>query len=531
MAVVSPRMPTGPPIDGMTSPRPPSVARPTEQPQRPGLVQAVEESDALNRSMTLGMADGNLLTVLAEVGAIRNWGDQELAKVVRKLVLVGVRNLQELVKTVSVSGDLNRRLLQYRQKPFQDRTLIAIHSVLANSRVAQSAALAVLNLEMGDTASNAVEDMEWSLLGSSHSQIAHWTGQCAASRPAGGPLAVVRAKRDEEKSGEKISPKRSFHPIQRAGTFSWTRPSSAMESPREEEEMFIGPFERCKREGASTPPTVFESSVISVRAAESLNKSRTQTQSPSLAGSQNSQIIPPPLAPETLSHSVASPPPLTSASSQGNMSHTVMSRTRQSISRRISRICSGPEDVSMRRQSWQTWQRRHNVAGYAKDFRIVEIPLKHLYFYQNAIAGHFSDGHSLQSTVDGLRSGSLTTRQLPLPHVMLVGGRMYCMGTRRLTVFQYLWGKKNPDIRVPVIWSGGYQSTAHPQGNDTHLRIIGGTTVDKITLVEFVRPLTGGDVDVKDIRRQYEKGLVPTIKTAYVPGTKICLGEDYFYPA
>eukprot|EP00662_Eupelagonemidae_sp_cell21_P048907 gene48907-63384_t len=89
--------------------------------------------------------------------------------------------------------------------------------------------------------------------------------------------------------------------------------------------------------------------------------------------------------------------------------------------------------------------------GAAMDYRVVEVPLCHLYFYQSVIAGHFSDGRSLQSTVDALRSGAITSKDIPLAHTMLAGRRLYCLGTRRLACFHLAW--KHARRRVPKQYS------------------------------------------------------------------------------
>lgn len=193
----------------------------------------------------------------------------------------------------------------------------------------------------------------------------------------------------------------------------------------------------------------------------------------------------------------------------------------------VAQVTSYSSSVSPRRESayqWRSFTESHGTCGH---FRIVEVPLNRLYFYQSAIAGAFSDGRSLQSTVDSLRQGTITPRDMPLPHVVLRGKRLYCMGTRRLACFNFAWRRTDPAHLIPVIWDGSNNPDALPQGNDTDMIVFGGLSLDGQYLTRITRGPAELDVDVRDFRRQWMSGKPPI---ARITDTSL-MCEEYFWPS
>ena len=118
------------------------------------------------------------------------------------------------------------------------------------------------------------------------------------------------------------------------------------------------------------------------------------------------------------------------------------------------------------------------ILSGAAQFRIIEVPLCWLYFYQSTVAGSFTDGRGLQQTVDQLRSGEETPYTLPLMHALVVHGMFYGMGTRRLLCFHHVWGAHNPLKKIPVLFCGCacYGVPQNPEG--LTMKVIGYLKLD-----------------------------------------------------
>eukprot|EP01065_Artemidia_motanka_P028284 TRINITY_DN3355_c1_g2_i1.p1 TRINITY_DN3355_c1_g2~~TRINITY_DN3355_c1_g2_i1.p1 ORF type:complete len:461 (+),score=109.43 TRINITY_DN3355_c1_g2_i1:70-1452(+) len=161
--------------------------------------------------------------------------------------------------------------------------------------------------------------------------------------------------------------------------------------------------------------------------------------------------------------------------------------------------------------------------GTAADYRVIQLPLSQLYFYQSVIARSFSDGHSLQGTVDGLRSGSLTPEDLPLAHGLFTGRRMYFLGSRRLTCFNLAFRERDPGRLIPVLWCGAI-APGLPQGNDVTMSVLGGVIFDGRLLYEVTRDPASPDLDVQNLKKAFVGAPTPD---SFAHST----GKDYYIPA
>eukprot|EP00756_Hemistasia_phaeocysticola_P031510 Hpha_TRINITY_DN16356_c1_g9::TRINITY_DN16356_c1_g9_i1::g.58677::m.58677 len=179
--------------------------------------------------------------------------------------------------------------------------------------------------------------------------------------------------------------------------------------------------------------------------------------------------------------------------------------------------------------SFLDWTEENGISGGKSDYRIVEVPLKLLYFYQSAIRNSFSDGKSFQTTVDALRNGELTPYQMPLAHVNLTAGRLYCMGTRRLACLVLAFWHTNPDKLIPVLWSGKAMWTGFPQGDDVTLTVSGGgVLIDGAHWTSIRRGAPEQDVCVKSLARAYKAAQAPVSVHTNVG---ICsVNTDFYHP-
>ena len=87
-------------------------------------------------------------------------------------------------------------------------------------------------------------------------------------------------------------------------------------------------------------------------------------------------------------------------------------------------------------------------------WHVIHVPLSSIFFYQATVASSFSCGLSLQFSINQLRLGEVTPESMPLIYVLLMDGRLYGMGTRRLVCFHHVWGETDPHRSIPVLFCG-----------------------------------------------------------------------------
>eukprot|EP01063_Lacrimia_lanifica_P032289 TRINITY_DN5495_c5_g1_i1.p1 TRINITY_DN5495_c5_g1~~TRINITY_DN5495_c5_g1_i1.p1 ORF type:complete len:452 (+),score=118.50 TRINITY_DN5495_c5_g1_i1:80-1435(+) len=127
---------------------------------------------------------------------------------------------------------------------------------------------------------------------------------------------------------------------------------------------------------------------------------------------------------------------------------------------------------------------------YARDeWRVVQVPLEWLYYYQTTIAGAFgASGGLLQRTIDELRDGAATPYTLPLMHVVAINGVLYGMGCRRLLCFMHVWGMTEPGRMIPVLFNGRATEGIAPNPTGMSMKVLGMASLDGVIVGEVTRP-------------------------------------------
>ncbi|KAJ9453280.1 hypothetical protein DIPPA_10157 [Diplonema papillatum] len=161
--------------------------------------------------------------------------------------------------------------------------------------------------------------------------------------------------------------------------------------------------------------------------------------------------------------------------------------------------------------------------GQQAVWRVIEVPLSWLFFYQTTVAGSFSDGRSLQSTVDDLRSGGESPFTLPLMHCLIVDKKLYGMGTRRLLCYHHLWDATEPRKLIPVLFCNKLCDGCTRNADGLSMAVIGTTLLDgSMRAVVERRPPVGGTVGTcADLVAQYNRNIAPASEA----GT-----SEVFYP-
>jgi hypothetical protein len=109
------------------------------------------------------------------------------------------------------------------------------------------------------------------------------------------------------------------------------------------------------------------------------------------------------------------------------------------------------------------------------------LPLRHIFFYQDYVSDKFSDGRSLQTTIDELRRGISTPATIPPLRVARrsTDGKYYSLCNRRLACYHYVF-RQNPDADIPVLMRREQASYMMPQGDGqgVAVRVGGGAVID-----------------------------------------------------
>ena len=143
------------------------------------------------------------------------------------------------------------------------------------------------------------------------------------------------------------------------------------------------------------------------------------------------------------------------------------------------------------------------------EWHIIEIPIKHLYFYQTSVAGTFSDSRSLQSTVNELRMGEKTPYKIPLMHTLLVDGRLYGMGTRRTVCYHRICAH-NQNAMIPVLFANRSSDSSLHNKEGLNMCLIHPCVIDGVTYHEMSRSPHSPDIySCKDLTKQYENNVLP----------------------
>ena len=143
-------------------------------------------------------------------------------------------------------------------------------------------------------------------------------------------------------------------------------------------------------------------------------------------------------------------------------------------------------------------------------WRVVEVPLSWLFFYQTTVFSSFSCGMRLQDTVDELRSGVTLPHTLPLMYALVMQGKVYGMGTRRLTCFHYVWGQSDPHKLIPVLMCGKRCVGDLANHEGMVMSILGGATLDGVPVLSVERqPVPSKKGSATLLRDEYNKGIAP----------------------
>eukprot|EP01063_Lacrimia_lanifica_P005870 TRINITY_DN13539_c0_g1_i1.p1 TRINITY_DN13539_c0_g1~~TRINITY_DN13539_c0_g1_i1.p1 ORF type:complete len:357 (+),score=82.79 TRINITY_DN13539_c0_g1_i1:54-1124(+) len=145
-------------------------------------------------------------------------------------------------------------------------------------------------------------------------------------------------------------------------------------------------------------------------------------------------------------------------------------------------------------------------------WRVVEVPLDWLYFYQTCVAGSFSDGKPLQETIDELRSGMVSPYTIPLMHALCIDGRLYGMGTRRLLCFHTVWGSVYPEKKIPILFCNHSATGATYNECGLHMRMFGQTRIDGGYLSQVSRRPPRRNLPrptARNLQIEYQKNRMP----------------------
>jgi hypothetical protein len=109
------------------------------------------------------------------------------------------------------------------------------------------------------------------------------------------------------------------------------------------------------------------------------------------------------------------------------------------------------------------------------------IRLRNIHFYQDYVSDRFSDGRSLQSTIDELRHGTATPSSLPPLRVAKRSsdGKYYSLCNRRLACYHHVF-RNCPDTLIPVLLRQELAANLLPQGDGKGMsvRVGGGIMLD-----------------------------------------------------
>jgi hypothetical protein len=123
-------------------------------------------------------------------------------------------------------------------------------------------------------------------------------------------------------------------------------------------------------------------------------------------------------------------------------------------------------------------------------YRVIELPLKDIYFYQNYISNVFMDGRPLTDTIEALQAGTITPLTLPLIECLKYRGKWYAIGNRRLACFQYVFRDK-PDTLIPVqALELGDHDICNASGSGTQVQVGGGIRIVDVVDKELLQELS-----------------------------------------
>eukprot|EP01065_Artemidia_motanka_P042803 TRINITY_DN5798_c0_g1_i1.p1 TRINITY_DN5798_c0_g1~~TRINITY_DN5798_c0_g1_i1.p1 ORF type:complete len:561 (+),score=170.44 TRINITY_DN5798_c0_g1_i1:48-1730(+) len=444
-----------------------------------------EEDDVRRQSAALGKIDGALLALIWSAREVRRWTQKEIADMCAGLAAAGILTCPQLAGALEHPDALNERLRAAGARMWSMRSVAALQSCLSDAtRIGRSMHAASVSQQQ--------------------------PGADAMLRRGGGGRGQMRrappSLRRRRRESRTEQPR--AHPI-----------SELLEAEdNSDDSKSTGSGHATLR--ASTPPV--QALAMSTFSDDEQRRGGLAPAVLSVSLSRRCSSAGELLQPEPAGHGSASTTPKGLTRANSGSSRCTASPV-HFPPQPSPRPTSDALDASMQSFRWTSLAQPH---GTAADYRIVEIPLHHLYFYQSAIAGHFSDGRSLQQTVDGLRSGSLSPWQMPLAHAMLAGKRLYCMGTRRLTCFNFAWGRTEPDRKIPVLWNGSNNVDALPQGDDVNMQVLGGLRLDGRIVTTVERLPASEDVDVKSLRKAWMTAPAPVKRKVGFDGHV----EEYFAP-
>eukprot|EP00756_Hemistasia_phaeocysticola_P004685 Hpha_TRINITY_DN12951_c0_g1::TRINITY_DN12951_c0_g1_i1::g.164494::m.164494 len=509
-----------------------------------GTVQAESETDATatsddeiseasdaesvrRRSEALGAVDGALLMVLWSARAVRGWGEADIARISRWLAKAGMRTCPQLEKAIK-NGTLNERVKPVCGKTFNAATIASFESALSlSTKTGRSAAVASASQQQVPS----VRGMRRKPRRKNGRQLhdSGGSGLMELMALSGSDSENVRARASTPVFADRSDD--DFEDRRRGGLI--VAPDASMS-------LAVSSSSRRRRCSSAPDLGLLAASARGGMSSRSGHdeENKSASMSPQPAAGEEANVTPGKAgtsaladlvtAPSTMAGKTALPTSAAPASPEAAAMGASSSRGRPPVP---------PSPVALANSGQQLLEDSHGESfrwtslamphGSASDYRIVEVPLNHLYFYQSAIAGSFSDGRSIQSTVDGLRNGTITPRDMPLAHAMLCGKRLYCMGTRRLTCFNFAWKKMDPTHKVTVLWNGSNNRDAMPQGNDIDMTVFGGLRIDNRFVTRVSRGPAEEEVDVRDLRRQWMTGLAPVLKSVQNMGVP---QEEYFYP-
>ena len=142
-------------------------------------------------------------------------------------------------------------------------------------------------------------------------------------------------------------------------------------------------------------------------------------------------------------------------------------------------------------------------------WHVVDIPLSMLFFYQTTVTKAFSCGKLLQFTIDQLRSGERSPTSLPLMHVVVMRGKLYSMGTRRLTCFHHVWGRSDPDKLIPVLMCGKRCAGNQANHEGTKMQLFSSAKLDGVQCSSVVRTLPLKMTTVAQLMEKYNRNVLP----------------------
>eukprot|EP01063_Lacrimia_lanifica_P009636 TRINITY_DN16576_c0_g1_i1.p1 TRINITY_DN16576_c0_g1~~TRINITY_DN16576_c0_g1_i1.p1 ORF type:complete len:543 (+),score=159.13 TRINITY_DN16576_c0_g1_i1:67-1629(+) len=500
-----------------------------------------------------GLVDGDMLGLLYKVGMLRGWDDGDLEAVVKKLLRIGVRSTFDLALLVK-AGILTHRLRCAGEKVFSRGTLQQISACVGFGTAVTG------------------------LVGREASEILPSLRQTPASieptPPKSGPPSSSAVSFRCESPVLQGSPALSLRnmetaaPLERSGWNGWSFRavahgnarsqaeddskgcSTRNEGPEGNEMCLAAPTLVDHTVPPVPPELVLEASVALLHSLAAQRPSTNHDADPNvqqatlkvLEESLAQSLFRVPQMPAACGATPAPRQPRGSASGSGRR-HPSSARKKsvagnslvvyEKRARRASRQIEGELQHICAGAACKPSSAAADVDAPIRDvhmldeltgaavWRVVEVPLSCLYFYQTTVAGHFGDGTSMQRTVDELRAGTSSPHTLPLMHALVIEGKFYGMGTRRLTCYHHVWGEGDPHRSIPVLFCNSRTTGYDYNHQGLAMKVIGFLTLDGRDQASVARrPRTGPPLTGAHLQQEYRKDHVPVAR----PGTN----EVYF---